>query len=146
MAAGTARANLDSMPPLRLSRFQSTLPVRGATGNGICDSTFALNNAITTEGRNLSSQLANCCCEQRLGIANLSAQMNQNTCDITTAIHAEAEATRSLIQANEMQALRDKVSSLEMDNRMYGVVRYPNGYTYNAGNSPFCGNNCGCCC
>ena len=75
-----------------------------------------------------------------------SAQMNQNTCDITTAIHAEAEATRSLIQANEMQALRDKVSSLEMDNRMYGVVRYPNGYTYNAGNSPFCGNNCGCCC
>ncbi len=115
-------------------------------GNGICDSTFALNNAITTEGRNLSSQLANCCCEQRLGIANLSAQMNQNTCDITTAIHAEAEATRSLIQANEMQALRDKVSSLEMDNRMYGVVRYPNGYTYNAGNSPFCGNNCGCCC
>lgn len=114
-------------------------------GNGICDSTFALNNAITTEGRNLSNQLANCCCEQRLGIANLSAQMNQNTCDITTAIHAEAEATRSLIQANEMQALRDKVSSLEMDNRMYGVVRYPNGYTYNAGNSPFCGNNCGCC-
>lgn len=61
-------------------------------GNGICDSTFALNNAITTEGRNLSNQLANCCCEQRLGIANLSAQMNQNTCDITTAIHAEAEA------------------------------------------------------
>ena len=51
-------------------------------GNGICDSTFALNNAITTEGRNLSNQLANCCCEQRLGIANLSAQMNQNTCDI----------------------------------------------------------------
>ena len=43
-------------------------------GNGICDSTFALNNAITTEGRNLSSQLANCCCEPRLGIANLSAQ------------------------------------------------------------------------
>lgn len=29
-------------------------------GNGICDSTFALNNTITTEGRNLSSQLAQC--------------------------------------------------------------------------------------
>lgn len=115
-------------------------------GNGICDSTYALNNSIMTEGRNLSSQLANCCCEQRLGIANLSAQMNQNTCDITNAIHAEAEATRAMIQANEIQALRDKISSLEMDNRMYGVVRYPNGYTYNAGNSPFCGNNCGGCC
>ncbi len=112
-------------------------------GNGICDSTFALNNSITSEGRALQGQLAECCCENRLATANLAAQMNQNTCDITTAIHAEGEATRQLIQTNEIQALRDKVSSLEMDNRMYGVVRYPNGYVYNAGASPFC--NGGCC-
>ena len=37
------------------------------------------------------------------------------------------------------------IARLEMDNRLYGVVRYPNGYTYNAGNSPFCGGDCGCC-
>ena len=114
-----------------------------AIGNGICDSTFALNNAITGEGRALQGQLAQCCCDQRLATANLSAQMQQNTCEITSAIHAEGEATRALIQTNEIQALRDKVSSLEMDNRMYGVVRYPNGYTYSAGASPFCG--CGGC-
>ena len=113
-------------------------------GNGICDSTFAINNTITTEGRNLSTQLAQCCCDNRLATANLSAQMNQNTCDIVNAIHAEGESTRALIQTNEIQALRDKVSSLEMDNRMYGVVRYPMGYTYNAGPSPFCGCNSGC--
>lgn len=113
-------------------------------GNGICDSTFALNNAITGEGRNLQAQLAQCCCDNRLATANLSAQMNQNTCDVVTAIHAEGEATRALIQTNEIQSLRDKVSSLEMDNRMYGVVRYPNGYSYNAGPSPFCG--CNTCC
>ena len=113
-------------------------------GNGICDSTFALNNTITTEGRNLSTQLAQCCCDNRLATANLSAQMNQNTCDIVNAIHAEGESTRALIQTNEIQALRDKVSSLEMDNRMCGVVRYPMGYTYNAGPSPFCG--CNSCC
>ena len=79
-----------------------------------------------------------------MATANLSAQMNQNTCDIVNAIHAEGESTRALIQTNEIQALRDKVSSLEMDNRMYGVVRYPMGYTYNAGPSPFCGCNSGC--
>ena len=115
-------------------------------GNGICDSTFALNNNVTNEGRAMQTQLANCCCENRLGIANLGAQMNQNTCDVVTAIHAEGEATRQLIQTNEIQSLRDKVSALEMDNRFYGVVRYPNGYTYNAGNSPFCGCNNGCGC
>lgn len=115
-------------------------------GNGICDSTFVLNNTITNEGRAMQTQLANCCCENRLAIANLSAQMNTNTCDVVNAIHAEGEATRQLIQSNEIQSLRDKVSSLEMDNRMYGVVRYPNGYTYNAGASPFCGCNSGCGC
>lgn len=112
--------------------------------NGICDSTFALNNSITTEGRNLSSQIAQCCCDNRLATANLAAQMDRQTCDITTAIHAEGEATRALIQTNEIQALRDKVSSLEMDSRFCGVVRYPMSYSYSAGNSPFCGCGCGC--
>lgn len=115
-------------------------------GNGICDSTFALNNSIMSEGRNLSSQLAQCCCDNRLAVANLSAQVDRQTCDITTAIHAEGEATRALIQTNEMQALRDKVNSLEMDNRFCGVVRYPMTYAYSAGNSPFCGCNNGCGC
>lgn len=113
-------------------------------GNGICDSTFALNNSILTEGRAIQSQLADCCCKNQLATANLSAQMNQNACDITTAIHAEGEATRQLIQTNEIQALRDKVTSLEMDSRFCGVVRYPTSYAYNAGPSPFCG--CNSCC
>lgn len=94
-------------------------------GNGICDSTFALSNSINAEGRALQSQLASCCC------------------DIANAIHAEGEATRALIQTNEIQALRDKVSSLEMDSRFCGVVRYPMSYSYSAGNSPFCGGCCG---
>lgn len=92
----------------------------------------------------IQRQIAECCCDNRLATANLSAQMDRQTCDITSAIHAEGEATRALMQTNEIQALRDKVSSLEMDSRMYGVVRYPNGFVYNAGNSPFCGcNGCG---
>ena len=101
------------------------------------------NMTIMQTGNNLQAQLAECCCENRLATANLAAQMDRQTCDITTAIHAEGEATRKLIQENEIQALRSRVASLEMDNRMCGVVRYPNGYTYNAGPSPFCGcNNC----
>ena len=131
-------------------------------GNGICNLGYEMqgnigqfgkevalaqagtNTTIMQTGNSIQSQLASCCCEQRLATANLSAQMDRQTCDITTAIHAEGEATRALMQANEMQALRDKVASLEMDNRMCGVVRYPSGLTYNAGSSPFCGCNSGC--
>lgn len=103
------------------------------------------NMTILQTGNNIQAQLANCCCENRLATANLAAQMDRQTCDITTAIHAEGEATRKLIQENEIQALRSRVASLEMDNRMCGVVRYPSGYTYNAGPSPFCGCNNNCC-
>lgn len=102
------------------------------------------NTTIMQTGNSIQGQIAQCCCDNRLATANLSAQMDRQTCEITTAIHAEGEATRALMQANELQALRDKVASLEMDNRMCGVVRYPNGLTYSAGSSPFCGCNSGC--
>ena len=105
-----------------------------------------LTQTVMSTGNSIQSQLAQCCCENRLATANLSAQIDRQTCDITTAIHAEGEQTRAMMQANEIQQLRDKVNSLEADNRMYGVVRYPNGYSYNAGPSPFCGCNSGCGC
>nr|DAP21438.1 MAG TPA: hypothetical protein [Caudoviricetes sp.] len=115
-------------------------------GNGICNLGYEMQRNVTAEGRNLSEQLAQCCCDNRLATANLGAQIDRQTCDITTAIHAEGEATRALIQTNEIQSLRDKVNSLEMDSRFCGVVRYPMSYTYNAGPSPFCGCNNGCGC
>ena len=96
-------------------------------GNGIADLGYALQGTITNEGRSLQNQ------------------MSQIGCDLKTAIHAEGEATRGLIQANEIQTLRDKVAALEADSRMCGVVRYPMAYTYAAPGNPFCNANNGCC-
>jgi hypothetical protein len=101
------------------------------TFNGICDlgykelqnfSTLRYDNAIGQ--KELSAQLAECCCKTQ------------------TAIHAEGEATRALIQENKIEALRDKVNALELSNALCGVVRYPTAMTYTAGYSPFCGNPC----
>ena len=116
----------------------------GQLGKEVALAQAGTNTTIMQTGNNIQSQIAQCCCDNRLATANLSAQIDRQTCDITTAIHAEGEQTRALMQANEIQQLRDKVSALEADNRMYGVVRYPNGYTYTAGPSPFCGGN-SCC-
>lgn len=59
---------------------------------GICDSTYALNNAVKE-----------CCCQTQLGMK-----------DIAAGIHAEGEATRALIQTNQIQDLRDKVTDLQL--------------------------------
>lgn len=75
------------------------------------------------------------------GCARRTAQ--KNTCDIITAIHAEGEATRNMMQQNEIQQLRDRIQRAELRDAMCGVVRYPMATTYTSGGNPFCG--CGCC-
>lgn len=117
--------------------------------NGLCDGFYAQNTTMLTGFNNLGSQIAenrfaaqNCCCETNRNIDAVRYEAQKNTCDITTAIHAEGEATRALIRENEIQALRDKVHYLEQNAALCGVVRYPNAMTYNAGASPFCGVPC----
>ena len=106
--------------------------LRGIT-NGICDGFYAINSGLKdgfygNQGAmkdgfyGIQSALAenrfaqqNCCCEIKGGIKNLSAEGYRNTCEITTAIHAEGEATRALINSNTMQELRDKLAERDRD-------------------------------
>ena len=120
--------------------------------NGLSDGFYAQNTTmlngfagVTAAVREAQFAAQQCCCETNRNIDSVRYDAQKNTCDIITAIHAEGEATRSLIQANEVQALRDKVQSLELRDAMCGVVRYPSSWAYNAGTSPFCGGNAGCC-
>lgn len=110
--------------------------------NGLSDGFYAQNTTMLNGFGTINQNIADCCCQTRLGIADLAAQGDRNTCAITTAIHAEGEQTRALIRENEIQALRDKVQQMELTQAMCGVVRYPLATTYTSGGNPFCG--CGC--
>ena len=105
--------------------------------NGICDSTFALNNtmtngfaatqqtlcqgfsginqAINTNGyetrlavNGLSAQLADCCCGIQRSIDGVNYNMAKNTCDITNAIH---NSSRDIIdnQNANYRAIHDEL-------------------------------------
>ena len=121
-------------------------------GDGICNSTYALNNSVTSEGRAMQAQLAQCCCDTRLGIANLGANIDQQTCAITTAVHAEGEATRAMIRDNEIQALRDKVQDLSFglsqcrqNEYLVGKLTPPCPIpAYTVPNPNCCYTDCGC--
>ena len=104
-------------------------------GNGIADATFALNNTIVSEGRATQGAVG----QNRFDMSNYAH-------DIKEAIRAEGEATRALMQQNKIESLREQVNQLNLQQQLCGVVRYPNGMTYNAGTSPFCscGSGCGC--
>lgn len=108
---------------------QSLLRGQESTQHGISDLGYAeLNrsyqNQIATmqefnrttqqlmENRFASEQ---CCCRTNSNIDSVKFENAQNTCKIENAIHAEGEATRALINANTMQALRDKLADKDRD-------------------------------
>ena len=117
-------------------------------GNGICNLGYEMqgnigqlgkemalaqngtNMTIMQTGNGIQAQLADCCCKTQRAIDSVNANIE--------AKFAALEKSQLEQRIAEQSA---RIASLEMDNRMYGIVRYPNGYTYTAGPSPFCG----CC-
>lgn len=106
--------------------------LRGIT-NGICDGFYAINSGMkdgfygnqaaikdgfySTQGALAENrfQQQQCCCEIKGEIKDVATEAYRNTCEITTAIHNEGEATRALINANTMQELRDKLADRDRD-------------------------------
>ena len=99
-----------------------------AIQQGICDSTYALNNAITGGFHgvergfyDVSRQLADCCCENRAAIAQVRYDMATQACDTRNTIQT---ATRDMIDnanANTRQIMdflvQDKISALTAENQ-----------------------------
>ena len=95
--------------------------------------------ALQVGQANLLANQNECCC-------NLRAQLMQNNYDAamrdaaTNAnFTAQIQSLKDMIKDDKMGAMQNRINQLELQNQLQGVVRYPNGWTYNAGNSPFCG-------
>lgn len=101
---------------------QSVLRKLDGITQGLCDGFYAQNTTMLQGFNGVGNQIAEnrfaaekCCCETNRNIDNVRYEASKNTCDITTAIHAEGEATRALINANTMQALRDKLADKDRE-------------------------------
>lgn len=90
---------------------------QNVSSQGFQNSRDILESRYTTQLglQNLGQQNQECCCATQRAIDGVNTQSFKNTCDITTATHAEGEATRALINANTMQELRDKLADRDRD-------------------------------
>lgn len=68
-----------------------------------------------------------------------------NTAAINANTTAVGQKILDAIQGNRMTDMQNEINDLRLQQAMQGVVRYPNGFVYNAGNSPFCNCGSGCC-
>lgn len=85
-----------------------------------------------------------CCCEILRAIDNSNYLNAQNTASINANMTAQTQKILDAFNQNTIQALRDKVQTLELAQQMTGVVKYPMASTYSSGNNPFCSCGCGC--
>lgn len=120
-----------------------------------------LQRDIAGVGMGVQQAIANqneCCCQQKLLVSELASQQRyesamQNNATIQ-AVQAEGAATRQMLAQNRYDDLLQKYNALDqrlntqelqstISAATANVVRYPNGYVYTAGPSPFCGCNGG---
>ena len=118
-------------------------------GNGICNLGYEMqgnvgqlgkemalaqngtNMTIMQTGNSIQSQLAECCCTTQRAIDAVNANIDAKFAALEKS-QLEGRIAQ-LEQANNQLYIREQMSN---------VVRYPSGYTYNAGASPFCGGGC----
>lgn len=91
--------------------------------NGLCTLGYQTQSAVTGAQTaitgaitNLSSQLADCCCENRLATANLNAALAADTCSVTTAISQAARDITDNQNAN-YRALHDEIVANRMEDK-----------------------------
>lgn len=111
-------------------------------GNALCSTTYELAGKIAE----LSRQNSECCCTTQRAIDSVNYNGAMNTASINQNTTAQTQKILDAISANKIENLQNQVNQLQLQNAMAGVVRYPNGWTYNAGTSPFCNGGCSCGC
>ena len=83
-----------------------------------------------------------CCCSTQSLIREMNYEAAMRDAATNANIVAQSQKILDTLTENRIDAMQNRINQLELQNQLAGVVRYPNGYTYNAGQSPFCG--CGC--
>jgi len=113
--------------------------------NGLSDKYNELQRDVAALAVGQANQLARfneCCCEQKQAISQANYDAAMRDAATNANFTAQIQSLKDMIKDDKMDAMQNRINQLELQNQLQGVVRYPNGWTYNAGNNPFCGCNC----
>lgn len=98
------------------NQLEGTRDAINGIATQISNSTYSLNDSIKDSFYGLNTSFLNCCCENRLGIADLKSTIISENCADRQALN---EGVRDII-ANQTavgQSVLDKLCQLELDNK-----------------------------
>ena len=108
-------------------------------GNAICQ----LGYQGAQHTYDLSRQIADCCCTTQRGIDSVKFDMANYSATTNAAITAGTQKILDKMCENEKAAMAARIQTLELQQALCGVVRYPMTTTYATSCNPFF-NGCGC--
>lgn len=93
----------------------------------------------------LSKQIADCCCENRLATQQTKFDMANYAAAINANVTAQVQSVKDLMYQEKAAAQAARISQLELNQALCGVVRYPTTTTYASPCNPFAVyGGCGC--
>ena len=95
--------------------------------------------ALAVGQANALANQNSCCCSIQRAIDGVNYNTAMQTAEINANTTAQTQKVLDAIMGNRIEAMQNRINQLELQNQLAGVVRYPNGWTYNAGTAPFCG-------
>lgn len=98
--------------------------------------------ALAVGQANVLANQNQCCCSLQRAIDGVNYNTAMQTASINENTTAAMQKILDAITANKMDEMQNRINQLQLQNQLSGVVRYPNGLVYNAGQSPFCACNC----
>lgn len=105
-----------------------------------------LTNGLSTIGyqslqntNQITQQIADCCCTTQRAIDSVNYNGAMNTASINANTTAQVQKILDVLCHNKQETMQNQINQLQLQNALQGVVRYPNGFMYSAGNNPFCG-------
>ena len=117
----------------RLSDNQAAIARQ--TDNAICNLGYETLRNFGT----VMTQLSECCCAIQRAIDSVNFNISQSESRIIREQEHGTQRILDYLCNQDNQRLRDENMRNYINSQFCGVVRYPMGYTYSAGNSPFFG-------
>lgn len=136
--AALERQNNEGVAATRQSAYDVTSAVKDNAYNILGE--LRDLQSVTESGISVQQK---CCCDILRAIDGVNYNSSINACEIKTAIHAEGEATRTLLQQQENQRLRDELAQSRAANNDYMQSQYILGQLGRYYQNPPC-NPCGC--
>lgn len=127
--------------------IQNTSNVGAAINAAIKDGNYNLLGELRDVQNILSTgfgEMQKCCCETQRNIDSVRFDMANYSAATQAHTTAQVQKVLDALATNRMADMQNQINSLQLQNAMCGVVRYPSATTFNAGPIPIynVGNGC----